>query len=138
MTAYFQPRLADAHLTSTFDALNMCKIRHQNIWVCLRSSQFLHLEIQAFLDHSCIANFYRHWIEWYIICINFWKKFFWQKSVTSSVTWISRMSHSNFGFRTNEESSVPIFMFLHRAKVSYTFFQLTFLTTVNDRKDIAE
>ena len=62
MTACFQPRLADAPLTLTFDALNMWKIRYQNILVCLWSSQFLHLEIQAFLDHSSIANFYRHLI----------------------------------------------------------------------------
>ena len=51
-----------AHLTSTFDALNMWKMRYQKTWVCLRSSQFLYLEIQAFLDHSSIANVYRHLI----------------------------------------------------------------------------
>ena len=34
----------------------------RNIWVCLRSSQFLCLEIQAFLDHSSIANVYWHLI----------------------------------------------------------------------------
>ena len=105
----------------------MWNMRYQKNCVYLRSLHFFYIEIQAFLDHSSIANFYQHFIlNWMIY--NFWKKYFLQKKLASAVTWLSTVSPSNVGFRTNKGTSAPSLMLLPSCEVSYIFFKLTSLT----------
>ena len=88
------------------------------------------LRFKGFLDHSSVANLYQHLIlNWKIYNLYkfFEKNIFCKKVLTEAVSWLSRVSPSNFGFRTNERT-VPSFILLPLSKVSHMFFQLTYLT----------
>ena len=112
--------LSWCYLTLPLDVLNVWKTRYAIKWVYLRS-----LKIQVFLEHSSIANLYQDLILSHITWKNFLKIyiFFCKRVLTSAVTWLPRVSPSNYALEQTKEHLHQVVCFFSVLKYHTFFFQ---------------